>query len=535
MRGLPRLSALVLAITAAFACSTKSVSDSGGDGGATAQGCEPDPCAGKTGTVCRNDRCVTGTLEVSRDTSGKLTGTYTSVGSSKSVRFGAKSTADDAATATYEADGAGPIAVELTAKDTVKITVAGASMDGKGALTAAEQKVVDALSVGDLAAAIARVPMELGCQTTDATPAELAALVAPYQAFLKYGTTTRTSDVKKHAEQVSCRYFSPPAAAIAAAPTGLLRLSNDDPHPNVFGIFPFDDVGAKTATTTKAYVPNGPCGSACRGACGPDCTSANCKQRDEYKCVTDGNEARTGEKMHLVIQNCGVAAGCDYHDQCYDACATKWGCDQYALTTCMHGVPAGCDLIAIAKYGFGNCSSWARGGGPFDARKDFTFLGETTTDLSMCPAQGAVSGGVNGVFPEAEPFNGLQIQYGFSGGSVTGAPVDKYDFTTSRAYAGKLGQGPLTLKATGSCGWGYGCTVTGTVCVDGDCQTDSIYLPIEGSTAVTRKVDLTVPALPGAKEGTFSMRLVGDYNVGTRTLVVSGTFKGAAAASDGGL
>lgn len=60
--------------------------------------------------------------------------------------------------------------------------------------------------------------------------------------------------------------------------------------------------------------------------------------------------------------SCGTHAGCRTHDDCYDACATSGG-----GFWCRRA----CDVECLDNYGL-PCSSWARGGGPYDGTLTFS-------------------------------------------------------------------------------------------------------------------------------------------------------------------
>ncbi len=128
------------------------------------------------------------------------------------------------------------------------------------------------------------------------------------------------------------------------------------------------------------------------------------------------------------------------------------------------------------------------------------------------------------VFP-AEPFNGLQIVYSVSGATLE-TPIDVGGFTTSRTIKGTITGGTLTVSGTAKGSWGYGATLDVTLHVEG--QEDKTFhqekFPAEGlaKDPMNQEFSVSLPVPSGAKTASFSIDMVGDYNAGTRGLVVSG-------------
>ena len=144
----------------------------------------------------------------------------------------------------------------------------------------------------------------------------------------------------------------------------------------------------------------GHCGAMCRGACGMDCTLTNCTQTEEWHCVQGENGLNIGhgDMLRTVVYDCGVHPGCIAHDNCYDACNSRWGCGTFVAAHCRHITPAGlvrggdivgtsCDGEAIGKYGRTTALNWARGGGPYEERWRFEYNDPfpMARDLRACP------------------------------------------------------------------------------------------------------------------------------------------------------
>ena len=144
----------------------------------------------------------------------------------------------------------------------------------------------------------------------------------------------------------------------------------------------------------------------------------------------------------------------------------------------------------------------------------------------LAPLEARAAGGT---FP-ASPFNGLQISYDVSGGTL-GAPTDSEGFTMSRAHGtGTLSPGTLTISGTARAGNGWGAKLSVSVSVDGDTKTHSASCT-NADFPWSHPFSVSVAVPEGAKAGRFSIAITGDYNAGTRSVVVSGNFAGAPAAA----
>lgn len=146
---------------------------------------------------------------------------------------------------------------------------------------------------------------------------------------------------------------------------------------------------------------------------------------------------------------------------------------------------------------------------------------------------GNAQAGFAGTFPP-ERFNGLQVDYAITGAGV-GEPQDSEGFTWTRELQGTLdlppaAAGPGMLGVTGKAraNRGWGATVTVEVCVDTNCKTfeDSggIKAPATSYDWET-SFNVAVPVPHTAKGGRISIREVGDYNAGSRAVVVNATLK----------
>ena len=506
-----------------------SVQCSSDDAASSDPACMPDPCVDQPGTQCRGGQCVTGETVVNIKSASAVSGSYRSFNSNQSVSFTAEKDGENAATAVFTTPD-GELRVEVTSEDTAEMTWQGTTLTGYGVPDYDGEAALAMLAEGVVAEAIAMIPLELGCAATAVANPVAAAVVFPWQMRIKYVDGDRATSVPEAADRASCAY-SDEAAWSATAPrspgNGVLRLSVETPIPNVFGYFAFDESGEAypSTTTTRDGKLYGACGSRCRGACGPDCTSTNCENRPEWRCMNDG-ESFTGESMKWDVLRCGVHDGCKWHDDCFDNCLEVYGCGTWRAGVCMHNLLTGCDVQAVASYGASNCLSWANGYGPFSGREDFAYpTGEMKSDYNKCPPgtsdPGAVS--LTGTFP-GEPFNGMQIDYQVTGVS-SGTPTDVEGMTTSRNFEGGLGAGALRVVGAARMGNGFYADLTVTVTVDGAQKDDSARIESGFPDFNEYEFDVSVPIPSDAKSGSFTINMAGNYNAGGRGLVVSGTFQ----------
>src|SRR5690606_18680651 len=81
----------------------------------------------------------------------------------------------------------------------------------------------------------------------------------------------------------------------------------------------------------------GPCQATCRGACGADCTTKNCKYESKERCEKDEFGNNTGLSSIIHSYTCGVHPACIAHDDCYDECNQRHGCGSWGAAYCRHG------------------------------------------------------------------------------------------------------------------------------------------------------------------------------------------------------
>jgi hypothetical protein len=271
----------------------------------------------------------------------------------------------------------------------------GFELDGVDALQPPHLAWLGALAPTELGAALAAIPLELGCRTDlEIAPVGFAALVFPWQMALKYVHADRAEVISTHAALSSCRYAygEPPPADVSGARH--LWLSNEAPLPHVFGFFPFNGDGAVELAADKLEGQSfGPCGSRCRGSCGADCTDVNCQKVGLTEvCLTDAEGDNTGDYVSGHVLSCGSAEGCLWHDECYDNCHRSHGCGTWTAAACRRG----CDVVACADHGLETCTHWAQGAGPHeDQRIEYTYKDDGAVvfhDTTICPLPDEIFG-----------------------------------------------------------------------------------------------------------------------------------------------
>lgn len=556
--------------------------------------CTPDPCLGRTGTVCRAGHCVLGELNVDSQSTDRTAGKYEWLSDSGEVPFEVTSGAAGTAEARFELAG-GALEATLTGPGQGTITWNGVTLDGLTVLTPTQDAALRALGGDPRVAALALIPLELGCRAHTESPEQLAALLLPWQIGLKHFTAGLAIDPRSAASAVSCRYFASEADSdlghrSAAGRAGFL-LSDEAEFPVVFGYFPLDAAGAGSQGTgafplrtsfgaLTVESPFGPCAGRCRGACGIDCprgakaTSGgpNCVITESWECQVDAQGKNTGQAQLWEHFECTTAEGCRRHDACYDQCHATHSCGlSFSLAACKHALGStkltkdqctswpptpndgdrkmSCDTTACqcGEFDHGakvppHCNDWAVGEGPSDGLLPFDYRrGQPVKDEKRCPPEtpSDVEDGddasdtgsspwppvgfttVAGTFPEGEPFNGLSITYSVTGGPFS-APVDVYDFTTSRRYEGTLGNGDLVVSGTVSLSGGFGAWVSVTLATSSG-QTAS-FSPEYAAAPMSESFDLMVPVTDLDTSASFSISITGDYSAGTRTLLVAGTW-----------
>lgn len=129
---------------------------------------------------------------------------------------------------------------------------------------------------------------------------------------------------------------------------------------DIIGTFTVGGTLTCDAPPGKPIDPGIASGSKCRGACGADCPSTCTAAAPIDACVDDKASCQHQNCSYTGV-TCGTHAGCQVHDDCYDACATSGG-----GFTCRRK----CDVDCLQTYGL-PCGAWARGYGPFDGSMTF--------------------------------------------------------------------------------------------------------------------------------------------------------------------
>lgn len=277
--------------------------------------------------------------------------------------------------------------VDVTLTDADHVTVAGdrGSLDGDGELTDAERRALVALDDAGLAEGAGIAAMFLACGREEIPPIAAAALLAPFQASLKYMEPNRVDAARAVAARSSCVWMADPAHPLGdEGPGDLVRFGQENPVPNVYGYFPFDGVGSVEAGLPRAAGDAlGPCEALCRGACGADCDPDDCTATPIFVCE-EQDGVFTTNVLTGVLQSCGTADGCRAHDDCFDTCNQVEGCGTWSAARCRRG----CDLEAAATWGVETGALWATGHGPKDsAPLEFQYLDFVgVPDPLTCPA-----------------------------------------------------------------------------------------------------------------------------------------------------
>lgn len=145
----------------------------------------------------------------------------------------------------------------------------------------------------------------------------------------------------------------------------------------------------------------GACEAKCRGACGPNCTSNNCRMTADYRCEVDDLGHNTGKISYIYIYDCGLHPACIKHDQCYDDCNQQYGCGTFKASHCRHGgwadgvnLPENyyCDKHTVNEESLSNVRGWVDGFGPQPNRQVFVYTDEKIAyvdDLENCPLPAA--------------------------------------------------------------------------------------------------------------------------------------------------
>jgi len=281
----------------------------------------------------------------------------------------------------------------------------GVAMDGFGPLTDEERAALQDYFENEshLLSGLSFIPLDIACRGEDVvSERQVAALLFPLQMHFKYLIGDRVGLADYLAERSACNSYSyGPGRGEEALDSSLIQMTSSAPVPMVNGHFPFDGKGAvappaKTAEQPEEELPEpasmgpasgnlnqfGACNAMCRGACGPDCEPNNCKLSSELRCEKDAAGKNTGMLIRIEIYDCGMHQGCIDHDDCYDYCNVKYGCDTFEAAFCRHGRWQGmtqaidteyCDQRAIEEWGHYNTVRWARGYGPQPMREIFEY------------------------------------------------------------------------------------------------------------------------------------------------------------------
>lgn len=258
-------------------------------------------------------------------------------------------------------------------------------LDGVGELSVDELNALQELNVSPLGPGLRAVPLDLACESdARVSPLAMAALLAPYQAVLKYLIVDRGTEVQQAAASSACRWLGGDTSKPPVLPDAGLLLNSDTIVPRVYGVFPFDEAGAAEnddAASGRQPPPpesftgqyEGVCGK-CRGACGRDCVE--CSMEVDQFCEAGVPEAET-------TFECKTHDACRVHDDCYDHCAWPGGpliCNRGRLHNFI--CQTGCGRACVDAYDFKTCFMWAFGGeAPHDEKTlEFTSNGEATVD-----------------------------------------------------------------------------------------------------------------------------------------------------------
>lgn len=368
-----------------------------------------------------------------RTEDGSVSGSYITLNSSgNKVNFSV--TADGFATFSLEgAPEFETLMVNLISEQSASLAWKGTILDGLGALTGDEQAALDELMQGDLAHSLGMIPLDIGCLEDENIDAkQVAALLVPLQMRFKYLVTERSAESQELIALSQCNYGG--SDENKGEQPSIVTVSRAAPVPVVLGYSPFDREGAMEALmssvmgleTACLVDPSsitadglisyhlsgsppetmigvhtdefGPCNALCRGACGSDCISTNCKQSKSEHCELDHTGRYTGIFAHYLVYECGLHQGCIDHDYCYDQCNSDYGCGTWDAYMCRHGSvskdnpptsppPAWwhCDQKAVAEHGHKNTSDWSLGYGPHSTTEKFEYSVKSEQNLKECP------------------------------------------------------------------------------------------------------------------------------------------------------
>lgn len=328
------------------------------------------------------------------------------------------------------ADPKNKLTVDLQDRENAVLEWNGVILDGQGPLTPGERDALEDLASSEVGQALGMIALEGSCGRDPQEDArEIAALVFPLQMQFKYLINERTEAARELIASTSCLGNS--ASGSQTSSQTPVLLSPSMPVPVVPGYFPFDPEGAVepaaslepgaglacltsplgsgsssnrtnpsagSSQDAEEIVINeyGPCEATCRGACGADCEPNNCTKTTEKRCLEGKDGVLTGYYEEVTSYECGMHQGCIEHDDCYDSCNQRLGCDTWAAAHCRHSwegnltnflfSDSNCDQQAIALEGFGNPILWMYGYGPQPIRKTFQYIDPIQKyDSAACP------------------------------------------------------------------------------------------------------------------------------------------------------
>lgn len=350
--------------------------------------------------------------------------------------------------ATFETDtssNADKVVVDMRDETAAALNWQGMDFDGIGELSSQEQQSLKDMLISPLAAGIAMIALDAGCQGDEIIDdKQLAALLFPLQMQFKYLYSDRTANAIGLISQSQCNYgtleFEPDGNN--SKNSSIIYFSPSNPIPVVLGYFPFDETGAiapsysqesggkfaclnpepffieviSDFTSQMSYfnfngsVPIrdefGPCQATCRGACGADCTTNNCEYESKERCEKDELGNNTGLISIIHTYTCGVHPACIAHDDCYDECNQRHGCGSWGAAYCRHGGYADptsllepyfnkyagmqffCDKAVITDESISDVRGWVKGEGPQPLSQVYEYTDEIAkdmVDLKNCP------------------------------------------------------------------------------------------------------------------------------------------------------
>ncbi len=350
--------------------------------------------------------------------------------------------------ATFETDSSSnsdKLVVDMQDETAATLNRQGMDLDGIGELSSQEQQSLKDMLISPLASAIAMIPLDAGCQGDKIIDdKQLVALLFPLQMQLKYSISDRTLKAMDLMQLSQCDYglVNDESLENNTKNSSIIYFSPSNPIPVVLGYFPFDETGAippsysqetgekfaclnpqplmnveSESITSILYSFNlngsapirdefGPCQATCRGACGADCTTKNCKYESKERCEKDEFGNNTGLSSIIHSYTCGVHPACIAHDDCYDECNQRHGCGSWGAAYCRHGgygdptsliepyfnkyagMQFFCDKAVITDESISDVRGWVKGEGPKPLSQVYEYsdkIAKDMVDLKNCP------------------------------------------------------------------------------------------------------------------------------------------------------